>query len=210
MERDLAQVEAAAYRRAALQDGLIDILCGLCLAGWGILVTADQVVLGALLFSCVLPMSTVLRRRIVRPRLGHVRLKEPVRRARKSALAGVLALALVAGIAVFAAGQGEPRPDWLARFRELGDLNVGLLLAFLATTIGFTWSVPRAHAYAVVIVGSFLLGRVALAPDHPWTLVLPLLVAGAVVTGTGLALLARFLRRHPRKEPPEGLLDTSS
>ena len=41
----------AAFRRAALEDGVIDILCGLCLLGWGLLMEAGQGALGGVLFS---------------------------------------------------------------------------------------------------------------------------------------------------------------
>jgi hypothetical protein len=198
------------HRRAELEDGIVDLVCGAGLVAWGAMMYADLGGLGAIPFAVMLPMAMNLRKRLVTPRIGHVRLEARGRRRRVSLTAGLFTLTLLGGVGMLFAFEGEAAA-WKERLQELGDVVFGLMLALVATVLGLVYRAPRAHLYAAAAVASFLAFHVIGPIEGVHGLVLPVVATGVVPLLVGGALLARFLRRHPSPDgPPEDLFDSAN
>lgn len=216
MDQELELVRKAAFRRAALEDGVIDILCGLCLIGWGLLVEAGQAAMGGVLFATVYPSGLALRKRLIEPRIGHVALPGTEVRAKKLLLIGLFTLTAVLGVVAFLLATPELSPDgsggsaFADRMAALGILVLALPLTLAATAMGAIFGAARAHFYAVWIFTAFLVVHLTAPTDSAWAEPsLPLAISGLAPLLMGLGLFTRFLRSHPVVEAPAEFYDAS-
>lgn len=218
MDHELDAARKAAFQRAALQDGVIDILIGLCLIGWGFLMEAGQAGLGGVLFATVYPTAVGLRKKLIEPRIGHVQLAGNTMRSRRLLLAGFFTFTMVAGVVVLLLSTGELGPDQAAnqatglreQLRSLGILVLGLPLTLVATVMGLVFGAARAHGYAVWILSAFLGVHLFARPDTVWAEPIPpLIISGLAPLAVGGFLLQRFLREHPVIEAPADFYDAA-
>lgn len=209
MDPELQAAEQRAFHRAALQDGVLDILCGLCLLAWGFLTEAGQAGLGGITFAVIYPTGFAIRKRLIAPRIGHVTLKERSVRSKRLFLIGLFTFTAVAGLVLYLAGNTEAG-DVRGKMESLGVMVLAFPLALIATTIGLVYGAKRAHAYAVVIMLSFLGCHLSFEQGSRWDEpTLPLMISGTVVLLTGVTLFVRFVRSHPVSEAPSDLFDAT-
>ena len=209
MDLELEAAERQAFHRAALEDGILDILCGLCLIAWGFLTEAGQAGLGGITFAVIYPTGFAIRKRLISPRIGHVTLKEQSVRSKRLLLIGLFTFTAVAGLVMYLAGNTEAG-DFRAKIESLGIMVLAFPLALIATTIGLVYGAKRAHAYAVVIMLSFLGCHLSIEKGSRWDEpTLPLMISGTIVLLTGITLCTRFMRSHPISEVPSDLFDAS-
>lgn len=186
-------VEQELYRNF-WDDGLLDLLAGLGVLLIGVGWQFDQPVLAAVGPALLVTMWAPLRRAIVDPRAGYVEFSAGVR-ARESRgrwmLVSVGVIALLAGIGAYVVAMR-------GGVMQIGPLVAGLpavLLGVGAALAGGVLRLPRFTAYAMALV---VLGAITvlygLRPGAP------MLVAGPIVLGSGVVLMARFLRDHPATE----------
>lgn len=210
MDLELQVAEKRAFHRAALEDGIIDMLCGLCLLAWGLLTEAGQAGLGGISFAVIYPTGFAIRKRLISPRIGHVALKEQTVRSKRLLLIGLFTFTAVAGLALYLAsdpGAGDLR----SKMQSLGVLVLAFPLALIATMIGLIYGANRGHVYAVAIMLSFLGCHLAVERGSRWDEpTLPLMISGAIVLLTGIALYTRFVRSHPIVQAPSDLFDASN
>lgn len=207
MDLELQAAERQAFHRAALQDGILDILCGLCLIAWGFLTEAGQAGLGGISFAVIYPTGFAIRKRLISPRIGHVTLKEQTVRSKRLLMVGLFTFTAVAGLALYLAddaGAGDLR----GKMDNLGIMVLAFPLALIATMIGLVYGAKRGHAYAIAIMLSFLACHLSIEKGSRWDEpTLPLMISGAIVLLTGITLYARFVRSHPISEAPSDLFD---
>ena len=184
-------------RRAYLsyhQDGLIDILIGLGIMGFGLMMLTGNVVFNMLAWMPVL-FYVPLKNRITVPRFGYVQFTpERVQRVRLliAVMVGMLALAAGLGLVVFATF--EDMPPLLATLTA-GDgmLLIGGLFALMLLAAGAITGLSRLFIYALltllIVPGGIVLG---IAPE--WRVIF----LGALVLLIGIFFLVRFLRMYPR------------
>jgi uncharacterized membrane protein len=209
MDTDLQAAEKRAFHRAALEDGILDILIGLCLIAWGFLTEAGHAGLGGITFAVIYPTGFAIRKRLIAPRIGHVTLKEQTVRSKHLLMAGLFTFTAVAGLALFLASDTQAG-DFRAKMESLGAMVLAFPLALIATTIGLIYGAKRGHAYAVAIMLSFLGCHLSIEKGSRWDEpTLPLLISGSIVLLTGITLCTRFLRKHPVSEVPSDLFDAS-
>ena len=184
---DLKSIKRKVYM-SYFQDGLWDILLGIFLIGWGLMVTFDFVaVMGG--FWLVFYMFVLgLKRWLVYPRAGYIKIPEARRQQIKMVLLGsVVFLAGVAMIPIFII---DSRPAW---FSEYFMLILGGMFTLVIIFLAVWWQVYRWYAYAAMVLLTFM--------SHQWLdteLNLSFFVPGGIVTVFGLVLLIRFIRKYPK------------
>jgi hypothetical protein len=173
------------------QDGLIDIIIGWAIFGFGLNMALDN---SAFLFMSWLPiiLYVPLKNRTTVPRIGYVKFSS----SNSLVLGIVLAVLLVLLLGIFILLIVGPNlipvqiTEWFRQYYLLlfGSL-VGLGFAGTALATG----ISRFYAYAVMIVLVFAAGLWLKIPEPIYVL-----TAGLVMLGAGIALMVRFLRKYPR------------
>jgi len=191
---DLENLENEAYRDS-FSDGLVDLFVGLGLALIGVLWLWFPAVAGlaGVLAAAVAWALVPIRRRIVEPRVGHVKWTTPrLKWERKQfwLLFGLGSVALILGVGlVLSIVRGDVATS--------GDPNVvaalpAVLFAIGAFVLAATSGIKRLWGYgAVLVIAAAATIVVEAGPGGS------LLVAGAVIGVGGVVLLSRFLRAHP-------------
>jgi hypothetical protein len=198
-QRDVEALERGAYR-ATYSDGIIDIFVGISLMWVGAvwIWLPDLGGLAGIFPAVFIAVMLTARKRFLEARLGYVKWREPRRRWERRNLVALLGAGialLVVGVAVFvvvrqgALDSDAPRP--------FAPGLMAWLLALLAMGLAFLMSSWRMLAYAGVLAAAGLITVWAEARPG-W----PLLVAGVVITATGIVMFARLVRRHPVMETP--------
>ena len=159
LDADLQQIEAQSFQRAYFSDGLLDILIGGFLLIWAALAFFEQAGFGGVSFALLMPIYMVLRKKITEPRVGVVKFqpqRQRTQQTKRILMGGVFAFALVAGVVVYAtqSNDGEPPSELTRRF---APLPLGVMFALMLSVAGFLYNVPRAFAYAVLVVLSFVI-----------------------------------------------------
>lgn len=177
--------------KAYWQDGSVDLFAGIGALCIGIAWITDTVVLGPIAPVIIISLWVPFRRRLIEPRLGHVRFDVARRRRLRRAhlvMFAIGCLALLLGVATFFHFRGE-RADWL---HDVIPALPGVLLGVGAVQAAFMFDMPRFAFYAI----GFVLGGVGVAVagiDPGWSL----LAGGVIATIAGAVLLARFMRNFP-------------
>ena len=190
-DRRFKQLERRTYLRFH-QDGLIDLIIGLCIMGFGLNMLTESAGFSVLAWMPII-LLPALKNWITVPRLGFAQF-DSKRIGTMRLMGGLLVLGLVvlvAGIFVFL-GVREGSPEFVSWLRTYHML----LLAGIAGTVmilsGWMSGIKRLYAYALltllVVAGGEQIG------GEPPILVL---VLGALILASGLVLLARFLQRYP-------------
>jgi hypothetical protein len=198
MNGELSAIERDAYR-ASYRDGIIDLFVGLSLGFIGAMWiwATDYGGLAGVLPAVVAPGLIPLRKKVVEDRGGYVKWSAPRRRWEQRnlwAIFGAGVVVLLLGIGAFLAFEsGGSSQDGLV---AVGPGLLAFLLALAASGLGIMMEQLRFFAYSAVLVAG---GIVAIVREtNPG---LPLLIAGAVVTITGTAMLSRYLRANPVADP---------
>ena len=192
--QELETLERGAYQ-ASYSDGIIDIFVGVSLIWIGAvwIWLPDLAGLAGIFPAVFITVMLTARKRFVESRVGYVKWREPRRRWERRNLAALLAAGvavLVIGVVVFVvvrqAGMDSGAP------RALAPGLMAWLLALLAVGSAFLMTSWRMLVYAGVLAAAGLITVWAEARPG-W----PLLVTGILITATGVAMFARFIRRNP-------------
>ncbi len=175
------------------QDGIIDILLGTAILGFGLMILTGNVVYNMLAWLPVL-FYVPLKNRITVPRFGYVQFTpEHVQRMR-------LVIAVAAGLLAFVFGLGLVVFNLYDRLPPLvelllggdGMVLIGSLFALMMLVAGLITRLYRLFIYAglslLVVPGGAVLG---IEPE------IRVIFLGALILATGLIFLARFLHAYP-------------
>lgn len=187
--KELEQRAFLAYH----QDGLIDMIIGMCILGFGLNMATDSSAFSILSWIPIL-FYLPLKNRVTAPRFGYVRFSSE-RSATTKWLIGILVvgLALLFGLGVFVFAVAESIPPevatWLRQYHMLIFSIVGAVILLCAAV----WTgMRRFTVYAglsvlIVATGSYL-------GVHPAVYVI---ILGALILAVGLWMLAGFVRKYP-------------
>ena len=194
--KELANRAYMAYH----QDGIIDILLGAGITGFGMQMLFDSSVFMILTWMPFL-FYMPLKNHITAPRFGYVRFtgeQEERTRNTRLILIGLLTFTMFLGLFVFMA-YGRVAPE----IREVIGQNVMLLLGGLAALIlviaGAATGLKRLYAYAALTLIFNAVGTFLPIQEGVTTVLL-----GVTIMISGLWLLARFLRAYPLPEEEDG------
>ena len=180
------------------QDGLIDIIIGLCIMGFGLNMFTDSSAFSILAWMPVIFLPG-LKNKITVPRLGYAQFdRKRTGSLRLMAVLMVLGLvALLAGVFVFI-GVRNRSPEMTAWLKTYLMVVLAAVVAFVMVLSGWMSGIKRLYAYAaltlLVVAGGDWIGV-----EPP----LFVLVLGALIMGSGLVLLSRFLRKYPVQKGEE-------
>lgn len=175
------------------QDGLIDILIGLGILGFGLMILTGNFVFNMLSWMPVI-FYVPLKNRITVPRFGYVQFtSERTKRIKlvMALLVGMLFLAFGLGLFVFASFEDMPPLLEMAMAGD-GMLLIGGLFALTMIMAALITRLDRLIIYAVltmvILPGGSILG---IEPE------IRVVALGMIILTVGLYLLVRFLRAYP-------------
>jgi hypothetical protein len=195
-EPNLKEIERRAYM-SYHQDGLLDIVVGVFILGFGVGIFLDMVwefgfgsIMPAILIAVILPIWIAAKRKITMPRTGFVNFGT---RGTNKLFAIFLGL-MVAALGVFFAFtlfQGGQSP-WLNVIFQNGLIIVGIGSLAVCILFGYSMGLKRLYAYGLLALTVLVIG-------HFMSIFFAyLLVAlGTAVLTTGCALLIAFVRKYP-------------
>lgn len=174
--------------RTAMDHGLLDVLIGAFLVAIGLMLHADLDYMPVVVFFVGVVAFEQANRRLIEPRIGHVRLLAE-HRAQLKAWRWLTMLALVIAVFGVVAMRGLGWIDYPDNARSLvvtGCLALPLALA------AWLFGIHRWFVYAaIVFAGGIIEWRFGLAYGASWYF------SGGLIVVAGLALVLRFVHRHP-------------
>lgn len=178
------------------QDGLIDLLIGLGILGFGLMMLTGNFVFNMLAWMPIL-FYVPMKNRITVPRFGYVQFSTERERKAKLLLAllvGLLLFSFFIGLYVFAVYDAMP-PLVEVLMGGDGMLLIGGLFALMMLSAALITRLDRLFVYAaltmLIVPGGAVLG---IAPE------IRVIFLGAVILLVGIILLIRFLRAYPLPE----------
>ncbi|MCA1780240.1 MAG: hypothetical protein LC637_12920 [Xanthomonadaceae bacterium] len=186
-ESMLGQLESRSYR-LSVDHGLIDILVGAVLIAFGLMLHADLDYMPVIVFFIGAIAYPQARRRLIEPRIGHVRLHaDRVARlqTRKWLTFGVLLIAIFGVLALRGLG-------WIDYPKSAAPLIVTGCFALALAVAAWLFGIRRGFAWAaIVLAGGLIEWRFGLDYGLSWYF------SGGLVVLAGLLMLARFMRANP-------------
>jgi len=175
------------------QDGLIDIIIGSSILGFGLQIATDN---SAFLFLTWIwaILYTPLKNRITVPRLGYVRFEEERTTTMRLVwifIIGVIVLTMFTGLFIFVRSDNLTQ-TLLAWLRQYYMLLLGIVMAIPLIAVAFWSSVNRLAIYAGLIILVILVG-IQLSIEPP----VYVIALGCIILLSGLWILFRFLGQYP-------------
>jgi hypothetical protein len=174
------------------QDGLLDIIIGLCIMGFGLNMFTDSAAFSVLAWMPVILLPG-LKNRITVPRLGYAQFDN-----KRTGATRLLAVTMILGLVVLVAGvfiflgvkSGSPEiVSWLKSYHM--PLLAGIAAAVMIVSAVMS-GIKRLFAYAALTL-LVVVGGTALDIQTPFYV----LLLGALIMLSGFVLLARFMRKYP-------------
>jgi len=186
-EQDFKKLQQRTYQ-SYHQDGLIDIIIGLAMIGFGLMLAFDSSVF---IFMSWMPIIFYVpfKNRITVPRIGYVKFSSSNLRLAMALGTGLLVMLFIVGLYLFAVSDNisfQVR-EWLGQYLWLGGL---VAVCFLGTAL--LTGITRFYAYAGLILLIFSVGT--------WLAIQPFFIvitSGLLIEITGVWLLVRFLVKYP-------------
>ena len=190
---NLKEIKQEAYTRFH-QDGLLDILAGLMLFGYGIGMVTGITTFTAISFLPIM-FYQPLKNGITVPRIGMVKFQDKETERRKLSFSLLVGIFLLIGLLIFFLFGRQSLPIRLdTLLRENIFLIFGIMMAMMFIGLGYFMANNRMNLYAGWIILAFAIGQFFLAPNEE--IVVP--VAGGVIFLAGLFYLIRFLLQNPK------------
>ena len=186
-EQDFKKLQQRTYQ-SYHQDGLIDIIIGLAMIGFGLMLAFDSSVF---IFMSWMPIIFYVpfKNRITVPRIGYVKFSSSNLKLAMALGTGLLVMLFIVGLYLFAVSDNisfQVR-EWLGQYLWLGGL---VAVSFLGTAL--LTGITRFYAYAGLILLIFSVGT--------WLGVQPpifVITSGLLIEITGVWLLVHFLVNYP-------------
>ena len=191
-EQDFKKLRQKTYQ-SNHQDGLIDIIIGLAIIGFGLNMAFDNAVFS---FMGWLPIIFYVpfKNRLTVPRIGYVKFSASNKIVFGLVLGGLLVLLL--GVIVFVlSGRNAFSLDLQEWLRQYYMLLFGGVAALCFLGAGLLTGITRFYVYAFLFLLIFAVG--SLFNLHPSWYVL---FTGSLIEAVGLWMMVRFLRMYPLPE----------
>jgi len=188
---NLKKIERKAYT-SYHQDGLVDVFAGVLILSFGLWLILDMVWMGWILWFVVISAYAAAKRVLTIPRIGFVKFAPHRVKALVTIAVIVFSLFALLGAVAFMQVEGGGTPIWLLFAIENYMLVIGVSGATLFCVVGYTFRVKRMYAYALLTLIMFVTGHFLYFPLYYYMTLL-----GTLILFSGLAMLIRFIRRHP-------------
>ncbi len=184
-------------------SGLFDISIGLAFIIAGFAFLFDAVAVTAGFYLPVFLIITVLKQKVVYPRIGYVEHKGTNMKTRK-----FLIFTLVLGIVmlVFATfiyldiANGQNSQNIRALIESYGAIILGLVVSFIIVLVAKVFGITRFYYYSLTIFLAFLAVKFV---DHNRIIPISFLTCGSIIFLSGLFMFFKFVKTYPRLEAKE-------
>jgi hypothetical protein len=193
----LRDIEKKIWLRT-FEHGMWDIGIGSMFLMFGLSILADFVALSGGWIIVLVPALREAGRRLVIPRIGHVRFRDR-RKLAKGRLTGMLTVTALMGLVVFlfiAWISRAAAPAWALWIGKHFVIVIGLIWGGALAVTGRLVDFPRLTLYGGLVFGSLLITD--FVPGYH--LGVSLTLVGGVILLAGIVLLIRFMRRYPKQE----------
>ena len=185
-DRVLGRLESRSYR-LSVDHGLIDILIGAVLIAFGLMLHADLDYMPVIVFFIGAIAYPRAWRRLIEPRIGHVRLHEDrVARLKtwKWLTFGVLLIGIFGVLTLRGLG-------WIDYPENVAPLIVTGCFALALAVAAWLFGIRRGFAWAAILLaGGLIEWRFGLSHGLSWYF------SGGLVVLAGLLMLARFMHAN--------------
>jgi hypothetical protein len=176
-------------------DGIIDLVIGLCAVGFSIFMATELV---GLLILAWLPMLSyyTLKQALTIPRLGYVRFTSKqvsLFRYTAAALIGLLVFGIFLAVRIF--GSFQTSTDFKAWMVQYHMAVYGGFLGLVAIGVAIFTGMKRFYLYGLL---AFLIPLMSAWIGLPTYV--PVLVLGLIITGIGFFMALRFTSTYPMPE----------
>jgi hypothetical protein len=188
---DLKQLQQRVYW-SYHQDGLVDILFGLGVIGFGLMLLTGNVIFNILAWFPLIFYAPI-KRAVTVPRLGYVEIesKRSLRWGVISVVIGVAVLFLVLMLPIMLRNGLLPE-SWQALLSAYDMLIIGGLLLIPLIIVSALTGLRRLLGYAGLIILGILIGiQLGIEPG------IYMIALGAIILLVGAIYLVRFLSRYP-------------
>ena len=191
-ELDFSSLQRKTYQ-AYQQDGLIDIIIGWMVIGFGLNMIFDN---AAFLFMGWFPILfyVPLKNRITVPRTGYVKFHASNKIVFGLVIAALLVLVLGMFI-FFISGPDILSASMQAWLKQYYMLLLGVIAALCFLGAAALTGISRLYAYALLFLVMFSLGTWLNIPAAIYVI-----ITGAIIEAVGIWMMVRFLRRYPPAE----------
>ena len=188
-EQDFKKLQQRTYE-SYHQDGLIDIIIGLSIIGFGLMMAFDSSVFTFMGWMPII-FYVPFKNRITVPRIGYVKFSSSRIHLFFGIFMALLALVLLVGFYYFISSGSIP-PGFSAWIRKYYLLVLAFIVAFAFLSAAFLTGITRFYAYALLVLLIFA-GGIWLGVDPP----IYVLTYGLLIEAVGIWHLIRFLRKYP-------------
>lgn len=196
--QSLSQLRQKAYL-AYHQDGIVDMLIGATVVGFGLWRITGNIVFTFLSWLSF-TFYYALKRTITIPRFGFVRFDATQRKTQISLMMGLLILLMLAVGGLFFFAQPDRMPPsvlvFMRKFHEFVLSGVGAVSMFI---FGLLFGIRRVTGYGIVMLLTLWVAIQLGWPGGP-----TLVVIGSVILLLGTVYLFRFMRRYPLQPEETG------
>jgi hypothetical protein len=191
-ELDMKEIERKAYLSYS-EDGLVDIAIGMVILLWGVFLVVEPSGLIGLLGILAMGIWYLGKRFITVPRSGIIQPSQKMERKMRNLTIFLVVLGLIAfGGILTGRIIGYPFSSGYA----LGIL--GLVLAVGISVLAYLLNAARLYAYAALVFIAFAGGEILSASITTFdAFAFSVILAGALILISGLAVLVSFLRKYP-------------
>ena len=174
------------------QDGLLDLIIGLCILGFGFNMSTGS---SAFLIFAWLPILLLipLKNKITVPRLGYV--KFGAKRASSQRTIAIISILVgvvfLVGI-LFLLSMRSHSPTMTAFVKRYHMLILGGIAAFAFSGAALMTGVKRLYLHAALMI-LIIASGIALSLEPP----VYILILGAVIFAIGVIILVGFIRKYP-------------
>lgn len=188
-EQDFKKLQQRTYA-SYHQDGLIDIIIGWAIFGFGLNMALDN---SAFLFMSWLPiiLYVPIKNRVTVPRIGYVKFSSS-----NSLILGIVLavlMVLLLGIFILLILGPELIPTQISEwFREYYLLLFGSIFGLGFVEAALATGITRFYAYGVMLVVVFVGGTWLNLAEYFYVI-----TAGVLIEVVGVILMVRFLRKYP-------------
>jgi hypothetical protein len=176
------------------QDGVLDLVAGSVVLGFGLNMLTDNIVF-LMLGWLAMMVYVLIKQRITVPRFGYVRIeseKKTVQKAWVSIGIGVLLVFFFLTLNIFVTREptSPEMQAWIQRYHmvPLSAMLFGLPALVAAIILGL----KRFYLYALLAAGLPLLGAWLTIESY-----IPIVATGLVILVFGAVLLGTFLKKYP-------------
>ncbi len=193
-EQDFKKLQQRTYQ-SNHQDGLIDMIIGLSMIGFGLNMAFDSSVFLFMSWMTII-FYVPFKNRITVPRIGYVKFSTSKTNMIIGVAVAVLLFVFLLGTFVYLIGDSNNSSpqltDWLTWFRQYHMLVLGSIFALCCAGAALLTGIRRLYAYAVLTIGIFA-AAFWLGVEPP----IYVLTTGLLIEAVGIWLLVRFLRKYP-------------